>query len=111
MSYVAKPSVANSIGSQTFSDVLAAIAYLADHGVDTTYNTTLDEKIQELKWIGKLVEVHQMKFLPNVDAEGSAFLTGLVVGMGLGVCVMLISVALIMQSLLDKSFCVWYYRT
>ena len=37
-----------------------------------------------------------MKFLPNVDAEGFAFLTGLVVGMGLGVCVMLISVALIM---------------
>ena len=58
MSYVAKPSVANSIGSQTFSDALAAIAYLADHGVDTTYKTTLDEKIQELKWIGKLVEVH-----------------------------------------------------
>ena len=58
MSYVAKPSVANSIGAQTFSDVLAAIAYLADHGVDTTYNTTLDEKIQELKWIGKLIEVH-----------------------------------------------------
>ncbi len=48
MSYVAKPSVANSIGAQTFSDVLAAIAYLADHGVDTTYNTTLDEKIQTL---------------------------------------------------------------
>ena len=58
MAYVAKPSVANSIGAQTFSDVLAAITYLADHGVDTTYNTTLDEKIQELKWIGKLIEVH-----------------------------------------------------
>ena len=96
MSYVAKPSVANSIGSQTFSDVLAAIAYLADHGVDTTYNTTLDEKIQELKWIGKLVEIQQMKLLPTIDAEGHAFIQGMVIGMGLGVGMMLISVALIM---------------
>ena len=94
--YVAKPSVANSIGSQTFSDVLAAIAYLADHGVDTTYNTTLDEKIQELKWIGKLVEIQQMKFLPTIDAEGHAFIQGMVIGMGIGVGMMLISVALIM---------------
>ena len=57
MAYVAKPKISNSIGAQTFSDVLAAIAYLADHGVGTTYKTTLDEKIQELTWIGKLIKV------------------------------------------------------
>ena len=37
-----------------------------------------------------------MKFLPTVDPEGQAFLQGMVIGMGLGVLVMLISVALIM---------------
>ncbi len=39
---------------------------------------------------------YSMRLLPVIDAEGRAFLTGMVVGMGLGVCVMLISVALIM---------------
>ena len=57
MAYVAKPKIANSIGAQTFADVKAAIAYLAEHGVDTSYKTTLDEKIQELTWIGKLIKV------------------------------------------------------
>jgi len=37
-----------------------------------------------------------MKFLPTIDPEGQAFLQGMVIGMGLGVLVMLISVALIM---------------
>ena len=37
-----------------------------------------------------------MKFLPTVDPEGQAFLQGMVIGMGLGVLVMLISVAMIM---------------
>ena len=37
-----------------------------------------------------------MRLLPVIDDEGRAFLTGMVVGMGLGVFVMLISVALIM---------------
>ena len=37
-----------------------------------------------------------MKFLPTVDPEGQAFLQGMVIGMGLGVLVMLISVVLIM---------------
>ena len=37
-----------------------------------------------------------MKFLPKIDPEGQAFLLGMVIGMGLGVLVMLISVALIM---------------
>ena len=37
-----------------------------------------------------------MKFLPTVDPEGQAFLQGMVIGMGLGVCMVLISVALIM---------------
>ena len=37
-----------------------------------------------------------MKFLPTIDPEGKAFLLGLVIGMGIGVLVMLISVALIM---------------
>ena len=37
-----------------------------------------------------------MKFLPTIDPEGQAFLQGLVIGMGLGVLVMLISVAMIM---------------
>ena len=57
MSYIAKPFVANSVGSKTFSEVVAAIAYLAEQGVDTSYNTSLDEKIQELTWIGKLIKV------------------------------------------------------
>ena len=57
MAYVAKPKIANSIGAQTFSEVKAAIAYLAEQGVDTSYKTTLDEKIQELTWIGKLIKV------------------------------------------------------
>ena len=39
---------------------------------------------------------YSMRLLPVIDDEGRAFLTGMVVGMGLGVCVMLISVALIM---------------
>ena len=39
---------------------------------------------------------YSMRLLPVIDAEGRAFLTGMVVGMGLGVCVMLISVALLM---------------
>ncbi len=39
---------------------------------------------------------YSMRLLPVIDAEGRAFLTGMVVGMGLGVCVMLISVSLIM---------------
>ena len=37
-----------------------------------------------------------MKFLPSIDPEGQAFLQGMVIGMGIGVLVMLISVALIM---------------
>jgi hypothetical protein len=37
-----------------------------------------------------------MKLLPTIDAEGQSFLLGLVIGMGIGVLVMLISVALIM---------------
>ena len=37
-----------------------------------------------------------MKFLPTIDPEGQAFLQGMVIGMGIGVLVMLISVALIM---------------
>ena len=37
-----------------------------------------------------------MKFLPTIDPEGQAFLQGMVIGMGLGVLVMLISVVLIM---------------
>ena len=37
-----------------------------------------------------------MKFLPPIDPEGQAFLQGMVIGMGIGVVVMLISVALIM---------------
>ena len=37
-----------------------------------------------------------MKFLPTIDPEGQAFLLGMVIGMGLGVLVMLISVAMIM---------------
>ncbi len=37
-----------------------------------------------------------MKFLPKIDPEGQAFLQGMVIGMGLGVLVMLISVAMIM---------------
>ena len=37
-----------------------------------------------------------MKFLPTVDPEGQAFLQGMVIGMGLGVLVMLIAVAMIM---------------
>ena len=37
-----------------------------------------------------------MKFLPTVDPEGQAFLLGMVIGMGLGVCMVLISVAMIM---------------
>ena len=57
MTYIAKPFVANSVGSKTFSEVIAAIAYLAEKGVDTSYNTSLDEKIQELTWIGKLIKV------------------------------------------------------
>ncbi len=39
---------------------------------------------------------YSMRLLPVIDDEGRAFLTGMVVGLGLGVCVMLISVALIM---------------
>ena len=39
---------------------------------------------------------YSMRLLPVIDDEGRAFLPGMVVGMGLGVCVMLISVALIM---------------
>ena len=57
MAYVAKPKIANSVGAQTFTEVVAAIAYLAEQGVDTSYNTSLDEKIQELTWIGKLIKV------------------------------------------------------
>ena len=38
---------------------------------------------------------YSMRLLPVIDDEGRAFLTGIVVGMGLGVCVMLSSVALI----------------
>ena len=37
-----------------------------------------------------------MKFLPKIDPEGQAFLLGMVIGMGIGVLVMLISVAMIM---------------
>ena len=37
-----------------------------------------------------------MRFFPNIDREARAFLEGLCIGMGLGVLVMLISVALIM---------------
>ena len=37
-----------------------------------------------------------MKFLPTIDPEGQAFLQGMVIGMGIGVLVMLVSVALIM---------------
>ena len=37
-----------------------------------------------------------MKFLPSIDPEGQAFLLGMVIGMGIGVLVMLISVAMIM---------------
>ena len=37
-----------------------------------------------------------MKFIPTIDPEGQAFLLGMVIGMGIGVLVMLISVALIM---------------
>jgi len=37
-----------------------------------------------------------MKLLPTIDAEGHAFIQGMVIGMGLGVGMMLISVALIM---------------
>jgi len=37
-----------------------------------------------------------MKFLPTIDPEGQAFLLGMVIGMGIGVLVMLVSVALIM---------------
>ena len=37
-----------------------------------------------------------MKFLSSIDPEGQAFLLGMVIGMGIGVLVMLISVAMIM---------------
>ena len=37
-----------------------------------------------------------MRFFPNIDREARAFLEGLCIGMGLGVLVMMISVALIM---------------
>ena len=37
-----------------------------------------------------------MKFLPSIDPEGQAVLHGMVIGMGIGVLVMLVSVALIM---------------
>ena len=37
-----------------------------------------------------------MKFIPSIDPEGQAFLQGMVIGMGLGVCMMLIAVAMIM---------------
>ena len=37
-----------------------------------------------------------MKFLPSIDPEGLAFLLGMIIGMGIGVLVMLISVAMIM---------------
>ena len=37
-----------------------------------------------------------MKFLPSIDPEGQAFLLGMIIGMGIGVLVMLVSVALIM---------------
>ena len=37
-----------------------------------------------------------MKFLPTIDPEGQAFLQGMVIGMGLGVWMVLISVAMIM---------------
>ena len=57
MAYVAKPHVANSVGSQTFSEVAAAVAYLAECEVDTV-GSTLEEQIEELTWIGKLIEVH-----------------------------------------------------
>ena len=35
-----------------------------------------------------------MKFLPTVDPEGQAFLLGMVIGMGIGVFVTLIFVAI-----------------
>ena len=37
-----------------------------------------------------------MKFLPSIDPEGQAYLQGMVIGMGLGVGMVLISVAMIM---------------
>ena len=37
-----------------------------------------------------------MKFLPTTDPEGEAFLLGMVIGMGIGVFVTLIFVAIIM---------------
>ena len=37
-----------------------------------------------------------MKFLPSIDPEGQAFLLGMIMGMGIDVLVMLISVAMIM---------------
>jgi hypothetical protein len=37
-----------------------------------------------------------MKFLPVIDPEGQAFLLGMVIGMGIGVFVTLIFVAIIM---------------
>ena len=37
-----------------------------------------------------------MKFIPTIDPEGQAFLQGMVIGMGLGVGMVLISVAMIM---------------
>ena len=37
-----------------------------------------------------------MKFLPTTDPEGEAFLQGMVIGMGIGVFVTLIFVAMIM---------------
>ena len=56
MAYVAKPKIANSVGAQTFTEVVAAIAYLAEQGVDTV-GASLEEKIEELDWIGKLIKV------------------------------------------------------
>ena len=37
-----------------------------------------------------------MKLLPTIDPEGQAFLLGMVIGMGIGVFVTLIFVAIIM---------------
>tara|TARA_B100000315_G_C14520785_1_gene561438 strand:- start:1134 stop:1352 length:219 start_codon:yes stop_codon:yes gene_type:complete len=53
MIYVAKPKIANSVGLKTFKSLSAAIAYLAEWGVETIGSTEA-EKAEELGWIGKL---------------------------------------------------------
>jgi hypothetical protein len=74
--YIAKPKIFNNIGVKKFKTATKAIDYLDAKGVET-YSTKQIDKVEELIWIGKLIELPSLvgdKILKEIEELKGAYI-------------------------------------